>query len=441
MRQLHSERVFLNMAGPRSNQTDRLTIRIQDSVDGVILKDAVEATRQRYPYHQVRLAIVKDERGVEHYAFDENPQPWVVTEGRQQVTLLTEASNYHLLAFAWWDDCIALDWFYPLTDGTGAYRILRTLLYEYCRRRYDSTLSSAGIPVAGDEICDEEVTDPATLPRPESITPQPVPDKPKAINLFTDAVAPLRSDCKSDQADCKSDQAEVIHIRVAEREMMERVRSCGASPASWLAVLLARAVSRLHPDFANGVPTVSMAVNLRKATATPLAHQPMVGAITIPFVQEMIDKSLEEQVKECRRWIALQTQPDNLRAYYYGMQDGMEQLEQVPSLEMRHQLLAQKHQALRQYSTVSLSYVGRAAMGAAERYVREIRTEGNSLHAILVEMSAAGGTFCISFKQQFTADDYLNAFLDELSHQGLDYEIAERHKVLLAPIADYRENS
>ena len=106
---------------------------------------------------------------------------------------------------------------------------------------------------------------------------------------------------------------------------------------------------------------------------------------------------------------------------------------------MRHQLLTEAHQALRQHSTVSLSYVGRAAMGAAERYVREIQTEATSLHAILVEVSAAGGSFCISFMQMFAEDNYLNAFLNELSQQGIDYEIADRHKVMLAPISDYRE--
>ena len=92
----------------------------------------------------------------------------------------------------------------------------------------------------------------------------------------------------------------------------------------------------------------------------------------------------------------------------------MAQLEQIPSLAMRHQLLTEAHQALRQHSTVSLSYVGRAAMGAAERYVREIQTEATSLHAILVEVSAAGGSFCISFMQMFAEDNYLNAFLNEL---------------------------
>ena len=289
-------------------------------------------------------------------------------------------------------------------------------------------MNSAGIPVTGDDISEEETVDPLTLPRPDSIRPQSVPDKPKALNLFTDAVVPLRED-----------EREVIHIRVSEHELMERVRSCGATPASLFAVLLSRAVSHLHPDFSSGVPTISLAVNLRKATGTPLAHQPMVGSVTIPFREEMLGRSLEEQVSDCRQWIALQNHRDNLLAYYYGMHDGMAQLEQIPSLAMRHQLLTEAHQALRQHSTVSLSYVGRAAMGAAERYVREIQTEATSLHAILVEVSAAGGSFCISFMQMFAEDNYLNAFLNELSQQGIDYEIADRHKVMLAPISDYRE--
>ena len=278
-------------------------------------------------------------------------------------------------------------------------------------------------------IRDWKYTDPAELPRPESITPQQVPEKPKALNLFTDAVAPLREEGR-----------EVINIRVSESMMMERARQCGATPASWLSVLLCRAVSRLHPDFSNGVPTVSMAVNLRKAINTPLAHQPMVGSFTIPFSQTIARKSMKEQVKDCRQWIALQTQQDNLRAYYYGMQDGMTQLEQVPSLEMRHELLSQRLAALSANATVSLSYVGRADMGAAERYVREIQTESPSLYAVLVEVSAVNGSFCISFIQQFAADDYLEAFLAELGQQGMAYEIADRHMVLLAPLADFRKS-
>ena len=77
------------------------------------------------------------------------------------------------------------------------------------------------------------------------------------------------------------------------------------------------------------------------------------------------------------------------------------------------------HQALRQHSSVSLR-CGGGRLGAAERYVREIQTETPPVHPILVEVSAAGGSFCISFMQMFAEDNYLNAFLNELSQQGID---------------------
>ena len=60
-------------------------------------------------------------------------------------------------------------------------------------------------------------------------------------------------------------------------------------------------------------------------------------------------------------------------------------------------------------------------------------------HAILVEVSAACGTFCISFMQLFTTDVYLNAFLSELKQIGLDYTVLERRPIRVASVADYRK--
>ena len=80
MKQVQSERVFLNMAGKESSQTVQLTLHLQDDVDGAVLKEAVEATRQRYPYHQVRLCTVNDEQGIAHYAFDDNPLHAILVE-------------------------------------------------------------------------------------------------------------------------------------------------------------------------------------------------------------------------------------------------------------------------------------------------------------------------------------------------------------------------
>ena len=54
------------------------------------------------------------------------------------------------------------------------------------------------------------------------------------------------------------------------------------------------------------------------------------------------------------------------------------------------------------------------------------------------EISAIGGTFCISFMQLFTTDVYLNAFLSELKQIGLDYTVLERRPIRVASVADYR---
>ena len=167
----------------------------------------------------------------------------------------------------------------------------------------------------------------------------------------------------------------------------------------------------------------------------------MVGAIYLPLRKDMLDWTLSEQTAEFRRMIAQQTSSDNLQAYYWSLQDQMNQLEQVPSSATRHELLTQAHAMMRQAASFTVSYVGKAAMGAAERYIREIRTEGNSPLALLVEVSATGGTFCISFIQQFATDVYLDAFLNELGRMGLSYEIVARHPLSTAPIEDFRKNS
>ena len=45
----------------------------------------------------------------EHYEYDDNPAPWVLDIGQEPVELFGEASHYHQLAFACWDDCVAID--------------------------------------------------------------------------------------------------------------------------------------------------------------------------------------------------------------------------------------------------------------------------------------------------------------------------------------------
>ena len=427
MKHLHIERFYLNRADNEYPMTVRVMLRLKDKVDEQMLHDALKATQLRYPYLCVKLGVVRDAEGCEHFVYDDNPQPWVLSKGRQPVCLFSEEANEHLLAFSWWDDCVALDFSHVLIDGDSAYRLLRTLLYEYCQRRYDSDLSREGVWVAGDAIDDAEWTDPATLPRPAEIHPLPLPERPKVINLTTEAVSPI------------AEQKEVVQIRMAEEQLMQQVRACGATPATFISLALARAIARLHPDSAPSVPTVCLAVNLRKAIGTPLAHHSMVGGLFLPLGQELTGKIFSEQAKAFRKMVSEQAYPDNLQAYFWQTQDRMDMMEKLPTVNARHQAFAPVNTLMGQMASCMLSYVGKANLGAAEQYVKEMVAEADAAYMMVLEASAAGGMFTISFSHRFTDDAYLDAFLDELRGQNLTCEIADRHPLQLAPIADYRK--
>ena len=426
MKRLYIERVDLNKADDEYPMTVRIVLQMKDHVDGLLLEEAVSAAQTRYPYLCVKLGVECDDDGSEHYVYHDNPRPWKVTDSRQPVCLCSEEANEHLMAFSWWDDCVALDFFHALIDGIAAYRILRTLLYEYCLRRYDSELDPTGVWKTGDIIDEAEWTDPATLPRPASIHPQQLPEFPKVINLATDAIVPL------------ADKKEVIQIRISEEQIMKRVRACGATPTSFLSLILARTIARLHPESAPLTPTVIVAVDLRKALGTTAAHHSQVGGLFLPLGQDMQQADFETQVAAFRRLIADQTYPDNLQDYFWQTQDRMERVEQLPTFQARYQAFAPVNQLSQQYGSCMFSYVGKASLGASERYVKEMRTETDSAYMIVVEVSAAAGVFSISFMQRFTTDVYLDSFLDELRQQGLTCEIADRHPLQIAFVNDYR---
>ena len=122
----------------------RIRIRMRDLIDPDVLRHAVDTTMERYPYFRVELR--KKDGG---YVFAENCRPVVITPSLNGVALNSEDSHFHMIAFCWQDNWIILDVFHGLTDGTGAYEVVRTLLYYYCSERYDVKLKAEGIRLAG----------------------------------------------------------------------------------------------------------------------------------------------------------------------------------------------------------------------------------------------------------------------------------------------------
>ena len=113
--------------GLHMNYAVRLTVRLTDRIDGVILANALRKTQKRFPFLSVRIR--KDSSSL-YYEY--NQEPVVLLNTDDQISLNTEQTNFHVWAVCYKDDRIHLDIYHGISDGTGMYMVLATLLFYYC---------------------------------------------------------------------------------------------------------------------------------------------------------------------------------------------------------------------------------------------------------------------------------------------------------------------
>ena len=394
----------------------RIRIRMRDLIDPDVLRRAVDTTMQRYPYFCVEL-----QKKEGRYIFAENHRPVVITHSLHGVALNSEDSHYHMIAFCWQDNWIILDVFHGLTDGTGAYEVVRTLLYYYCSERYDVTLKEAGIRLFGDEIPEEEWAD-------------PVADR-------TDLPAPRRNEQMSDalnliaSAGLEGDHRHTVYsIAISESEFMKFNLDNDGSPGTMVSLLLSRAIARLYPE-AKDIIRITLCVNQRNALHAPLAHQSLVGGAFLEYKPEMRDWPLDKQATAYRGMVFAQTQEENVLMGVASIK-GLSGLLLSKESDQERLGVADYINALAaRVVTATVSYVGKANYREAEQYIRDFRTwTSSSADGMVVEISAVNGRFTLDFLQTFSSPIFVNAFLKELSENGIVYDLQDVSEIELPNI-------
>ena len=79
--------------GLHMNYAVRLTVRLTDRIDGVILANAIRKTQKRFSFLSVRMR-----KDAESLYYEENPNPVVLLNTDAQISLNSEQSNYHVWA-------------------------------------------------------------------------------------------------------------------------------------------------------------------------------------------------------------------------------------------------------------------------------------------------------------------------------------------------------
>ena len=394
----------------------RIRIRMRDLVDPDCMRYAVDTTMTRYPYFCVELKTGEGNR----WEYADNDRPVVITHSLSGVELNSEASNYHLISFSYQDNWIIMDVSHALTDGTGAYEVVRTFLYYYCSQRYGVTISDDGVRLAGDVITEEEWDDPVEkaidLPTP------PRMEMPPSLNPVT--AAQLENDTEKT----------VYSIAIDEKEFMRFNIQNDGSPATMIALLLSRAVARLYPD-RKDVIRVTLALNQRGALGTPKAHQSFVGGVFLEYKDALKDWPIERQATAYRGMVFAQTIREKVLAGVASMKGVNQMLMSKESDQERVGIANAIGDMTNRLVTSTVSYVGKAGFQDSEDYIRDFRLWTSSTGtSLLLEVSAVGGRFTIDFHQPFSSPLYVNAFLAELEDNGIKYDLQDVMKLELSNI-------
>ena len=384
----------------------RLRIRMRDLIDPEVFRHAVDTTMKRYPYFLVEL----QRRNGEFY-FAENHRPVVITNSLHGVELNSEDSNFHMIAFCWQDNWIILDVFHGMTDGAGAYEVMRTLLYYYCSERYNVELNDEGIRLVGDEISEEEWADPVA-----NRTDLPTPTR----NEMPNALNPVAA------AGLEEDRQQTAYsIAISESEFMRFTLDNDGSPGTMVALLLSRAIAKLFPEAEDAI-RIALCVNQRKALGTPLAHQSLVGGVMLEYKDGMRDWPLGRQGTIYRGMVFAQTEEETVLA---GAASNAGMVQMILSKESdaeRLEVIAAINEMTKKLITATVSYVGKANYKEAEQYIRDFRSWTSSAsNGLLVEIAAVNGRFVIDFLQKFSSPLYVNAFLKELEDNGIVYDLQD----------------
>ena len=403
----------------------RIKIRMRDLIGQEAFRRAVDITMQRYPYFCVELQKEWNEgEKKQHYVFIENHRPVVITNSLKAVELNSEASNYHMIAFAWKDNWIILDIFHGMTDGAGAYEIIKTLLYYYCSERYNIKFHSRdGIRLLGDFISEEEWIDPVIkIIKNNNLPESRQRNVPKALNLMKTAGL------------TESPYGIVYSVGISESEFMKFNVENGGTPGTMVSLFLSRAIAKLFPDNKDPIRTV-LCLNQRKALNAPLAHQSLVGGVILEYEERMRSWALTKQISAYRDAVSAQTQEEIVLAVVAAQNKINQAILSKETDQERLGVVAYIDNLDNQILTAVVSYVGKANYQDAEKYIRDFRVwTFKPVNRILIEISVANGMFNLDFVQPFTSPIYVNAFLKELDEHGLEYDLKDVNELELSNV-------
>lgn len=406
---------MLYLSTPEHPNTMSVVAELKEPIDGNILNSVVEALRVRFPYFYVK-AVARDN---DVYPVP-NPLPMTVRNSWEPINFNSQESNYHLTAWKYDGTRLAVEISHSLTDGAGILPYVKSALYLYLCRKTGLELDPAGIHLPGEEIPASETGNPFAGMDIDGAEEPMYTKKP-----IEDFYRVKREGDPQPQFHC---------IKMAESQLIRYCRDFDGSPNAMIAVLLARAARKYDPDSEKTV-SVSIAIDHKAMLGARENYRLFANVIELDFPKS---RSLDDLMQSCtvaRGQMMLQAQPENSLWAMKNRKLTNAKLGQLP-LEMKLGVIAKSAGNTRW--TFSVSYVNSRSLGAIDPYLDAVYVVAEpGVFDIGCEIFCNDHNFFLTIMQSFSADRFVELFLDELSSVGIDYDVLHKEPLRLCGIEPF----
>ena len=385
---------------------------LEDNVNVAALKEAWENTIKIYPY--VTYATVVR---MSNLVYVENNLPFVFEETGEVIEPSTPAANFHFVTMCYLGKTLWLYVDHVPFDGTGFKYVLETFFYNYycildkCQyEKPEGVYSIEDGVVPGqdvDAIFMVEPMDPKALMGPSGQQKTfEVLESPKDHIFLT------RSECRG------------FCISVPSEEFMRYAKSINGSPMSVLAVCIAKAVQRVHPE--NELPIqLSSPVSIRKVMGSTNSLLPQVVHYNHCFDPNKLindsDKELNQDYRTALKGFSSEEIIKKAAGAYRSISEGFAK---AFAYGMLDKLIVDQRKSVG--ASIGISYLGKMRTGDYGNRIRMTAFHAMQERGIMVQTAEMGNRFYIDWYQGLLGEEYVKALRDIMAEKGITGILIER---------------
>lgn len=151
----NAAKIYPVVATEKNSGVFRVAVILKENVDPKILSQAVEDSRDRFPAFFVKL-----HQGFFWYYYEPNFNPVMIrNESPYICSDMSTKNNGYLFKFLYFNKRISLEVFHSLTDGTGAFSFLKTVVYRYLELKNHQIINDGSIISLDERPTKDEIED------------------------------------------------------------------------------------------------------------------------------------------------------------------------------------------------------------------------------------------------------------------------------------------